>query len=119
MKKTIRKPIEEVWGTNTLVRHKKLKTLGIGYIAKKKWKSYEVNWGTDDVKLCKQESLELVDVSKCNTVSWNVVRNKIITQQGPDIVIVGNELKEYVGIGWVTLRAITEDDLKKYPRAVQ
>jgi hypothetical protein len=33
--------------------------------------------------------------------------------------IVGNELKEFVGIGWITIRVATEDDLKQYPRVIQ
>jgi len=31
---------------------------------------------------------------------------------------VGNELKHYVGIGWVTEKVITYNDLKLYPRVI-
>jgi hypothetical protein len=42
-----------------------------------------------------------------------------IEKQGdPLTIIIGNELKQYVGIGWVSQRVITMDDLKRYPRLV-
>lgn len=103
---------------NTLVRHKKLKTAGIGCIAKVLSKTVTVNWGTYEVTVCKPSELQVIDTSKCPTIPWSIVRTKIVTQQGPDKVIIGNELMEYVGIGWTSQRVVTEADLKKYPRVV-
>lgn len=34
----------------------------------------------------------------------------------PGIVIDGDRVMEYVGIGWIELRKATEADLKKYPK---
>lgn len=107
--------------TNTLVRHKKLKTLGIGCVAKVLSKSLKVNFGTEDVMTCKPEMLEPVDVSKSKTMTFSEFQRKNIAdswQGGQVRVIIGNELKEYVGIGWITQGVVTENDLEKYPRIV-
>lgn len=102
--------------TNTLVRHKKLSTLGIGCVSKVLSKSVIVNFGTEDVKTCKIEQLVLIDVSKCKTIDFSEYRTRILKDNSTlNDVIVGNELKHYVGIGWTTTRAITIDDLNKYP----
>lgn len=104
---------------NTLVTHKKLKSLGIGCIAKELSKSYKVNFGTEDVLTCSKTAVEIVDTSKCKTVDFNEFRNRILKDNSTlDRAIVGNELKEYVGIGWITLRVVTMDDLTKYPRVI-
>lgn len=104
---------------NTLVKHKKLKTLGIGCIAKELKTSYRVNFGLDDVMTCKKDMVEVIDTSACKTITFNQYRNTILgVDSGVDKCIVGNELRHYVGIGWVTVRVITEDDLKKYPRVI-
>jgi hypothetical protein len=104
---------------NTLVTHKKLKSLGIGCIAKELSKSYKVNFGTEDVLICKKTAVEPIDVSACKTVSFQEFRNRIISEKSNlNYAIVGNELKHYVGIGWLTERVITEGDLKKYPRVI-
>lgn len=105
--------------TNTLVRHKTLKTLGIGCVAKVMSKKAKVNFGLEDVLTCSQTALIPIDTSKCKTVTFLEFKNRILSDKSTlNNVIVGNELKEYVGIGWVTLRVVTEDDLKKYPRVV-
>jgi hypothetical protein len=104
---------------NTLVIHKKLKSLGIGCVAKELSKSYKVNFGTEDVLTCKKTAVEPIDVSACKTVSFQEFRNRIISEKSKlNYVIVGNELKHYVGIGWLTERVVTEADLKKYPRVI-
>lgn len=104
---------------NTLVRHKKLSNLGIGCVSKVLTKSIRVNFGTDDVKTCKIDQLELIDVSKCKTVDFREFTTRTLRDNGTlNYVIVGNELMHYVGIGWITTRVVTIDDLKIYPRAV-
>jgi hypothetical protein len=105
--------------TNTLVKHKKLKSLGIGCVAKVTDKKIKVNFGLEDVTTCSPAMLEPVDTAKCKTVTFGEFRSRILSDKSTlNKVIVGNELKEYVGIGWVTLRTINEDDLKQYPRVV-
>ncbi len=104
---------------NTLVKHKKLKTLGIGCVAKVTGKKINVNFGLHDVAICSPSMLELVDTTKCKTVTFNEYRSRILSDKSTiNKVIVGNELMEYVGIGWITLRAINQEDLEKYPRVV-
>jgi hypothetical protein len=104
---------------NTLVTHKKLKSLGIGCIAKELKNSYKVNFGTEDVLTCKKDAVEIVDTSKCKTISFQEFRGRIMSNKlTTDCVIVGNELKQYVGIGWVTLNVVTMDDLQKHPRVI-
>ena len=36
----------------------------------------------------------------------------------PGIVIDGDRLIEYVGIGWIELRKATKDDFKKFPKLI-
>jgi hypothetical protein len=104
---------------NTLVKHKKLKSLGIGCISKELKSSYKVNFGLHDVKTCKKDIIGVIDTSSCNTISFREFQNRILSDNSKlDYCILGNELKHYVGIGWVTLRVINEDDLKKHPRVI-
>ncbi len=104
---------------NTLVTHKKLKSLGIGCISKELSKSYKVNFGTSDVLTCKKDAVIVVDTSKCNTITYHEFKSRIINEKSTlTNAIVGNELLEYVGIGWITKRVVTLDDLKKYPRVI-
>jgi hypothetical protein len=104
---------------NTLVTHKKLKSLGIGCIAKELSKSYKVNFGLTDSLTCKKGALEIVDTSKGSTISFHEFNTRILRDNSTlSRAIVGNELKEYVGIGWITLRVVTTDDLKLYPRVI-
>ena len=108
--------------TNTLVTHKRLSSLGIGCISKISGKSVKVNFGTDDVMTCKPTMLNIIDTTKCKTVSFNDYRNRIMMADKKtnnlDYAIVGNELKHFVGIGWVTSRVVTQDDLKTFPRVI-
>lgn len=106
---------------NTLVRHKKLRSLGIGCVSKVLSKSLKVNFGTDDCISIKESQLEPVDVSKCKTMTFQDFRTKTICNSfkgGQIRVIIGNEIKEYVGIGWVSQGIVTESDLTKYPRVI-
>jgi hypothetical protein len=104
---------------NTLVTHKQLRSLGIGCIAKEFSKTYKINFGTMDVFTCKKDAVEIVDVSKCKTVTYKEFRNRILSDNSTlNRVIIGNELKEYVGIGWITLNVVTMNDLEKYPRVI-
>lgn len=104
---------------NTLVKHKKLPNLGIGCVSRVLSKSAKVDFGTEDVKTCKIEQLEVIDVSECKTVDFHEFRTRILSDNSTlNYIIIGNELKHYVGIGWVTVRVVTMEDLKNYPRVV-
>jgi hypothetical protein len=104
---------------NTLVMHKKLKTLGIGCVAKELKHSCKVNFGLEDTIMVKKDLLEEVDVSECKTISFKEFSSYILKSNPPhNYCIVGNELRHFVGIGWIKVRAIIHDDLMKYPRVI-
>ncbi len=104
---------------NTLVTHKNLASLGIGCISKELKSSYRVNFGHVDVITVKKDNVVPVDVSGCKTIPFRKVRSRILDDKSKlEYVIIGNELCHYVGIGWISVRVVTMDDLKKYPRAV-
>lgn len=105
---------------NTLVKHKKLKSLGIGCISKELKSSYKVNFGSDDVMTCKKDMVEVIDTSCCKTIKFDDFKRMTICNSPdiPNYVIIGNELKQYIGIGWTSQRVVTENDLKIYPRLV-
>jgi hypothetical protein len=105
---------------NDLVTHKKLRSLGIGCVSKVLKSSLKVNFGTDDVMTIKGSMLNPVDTSKCKTITFNEFRSRILLDKSTlNKAIVGNELLEYVGIGWITERVVTHDDLNKYPRVIE
>jgi hypothetical protein len=105
---------------NTLVTHKKLKSLGIGCISKVLKSSFKVNFGTSDVSTCKENMLEEIDTTECKTISFNELRSLSISNSKdlPEYVIIGNELKHWVGIGWVSQGVVSLSDLKKYKRVI-
>lgn len=104
---------------NTLVTHKKLKSLGIGCVSKTLSKSVKVNFGRDSVKTCNPQMLKELDVSKCKTITFREYKNTILNAKTKhSFVIVGNELRHYVGIGWTFQRVITLNDLDKHPRVI-
>ncbi len=107
--------------TNTLVTHKKLGSLGIGCVSKIMSKKVKVNFGTDDTMTCDPKQLNVIDTTKCKTVSLRKFQSRILMSDKNntiDTVILGNELKHFVGIGWTTQGVVTMDDLKKYPRVI-
>jgi hypothetical protein len=104
---------------NTLVTHKKLKALGIGCIAAELKNSYRVNFGISDVLTCKKTAVDPIDTSKCKTISFTEYKHRILSDKSViNDAIVGNELKHYVGIGWITTRVIKMEDLDTYPRVI-
>lgn len=103
---------------NTLVTHNKL-NLGIGCISKEYKHDVGVNFGLNDTKKCKLSSLNIIDTNNCKTIPFHEYRNRIMLSNSIlNNVIVGNELREFVGIGWTTTRVVTMSDLTKYPRVL-
>jgi len=103
---------------NTLVYHTK-KDLGIGCISKEMKDSYKVNFGLVGSVAVKKDLATVIDTSKCKTITASQYRNRILDDNSTiDYAIVGNELRHYVGIGWITHRVIELSDLEKYPRVV-
>lgn len=105
---------------NTLVTSTKAAFEGIGCVAKKLKASVQVNHGTSAVITCKPEHLLPVDVSGCKTITFSELQILSATNSKnlPGHVIIGNEVKQWVGIGWVSVGVVTADDLKKYPRVI-
>lgn len=105
---------------NDLVIITTARGLGIGCIAKKLSKKMRVNVGLNDVLDVAPSKLQLLDTSKCKTVTFDKYRRRIMNvgMQNFNHAIVGNVLQEFVGIGWIDLRVITEEDLMKYPRVI-
>lgn len=105
---------------NDLVRHKKLSTLGIGCVSKVLKTSLKVNFGTEDVMTVKPSMLVPVDTSQCKTIKFDDLKRLSISNSAklPPYVIIGNELKHWVGIGWVSHGVVTEAQLKEYPRVI-
>lgn len=105
---------------NTLVTHTKIRSLGIGCVAKKMKRKIRVNFGTDDYIDCEESMLKKVCVKKSKTISFKTFRSRILHDNSSlDFAIVGNELKQFVGIGWITIRVVTEADLKIHPRVIE
>jgi hypothetical protein len=103
---------------NTLVIHKKL-PLGIGCVVKVFKSSVNVNFGESDVVKVKTSLLDVVDVSMCDTVDWSEIRKKVLLHQDDiPLLIIGNEVKEWVGFGFVTKNVVTNEDLSKYKRII-
>lgn len=105
---------------NTLVRHKKRSSLGIGCVSKVMKKNLKINFGTDDCVTTSPDDVEAIDTSGCKTIPLAELRRMTFTNSvGNEKIILGNELKQWVGIGWVTVRVIKEEDLKSYRRVIQ
>jgi hypothetical protein len=103
---------------NTLVTSKVSPGLGIGCTSKVLKHSAYVNFGLYDNIKCKLKELEIIDVTNTRTIDFQELKNRVLRQSGENIVIHFNEVREYVGIGWITLRVVTVDDLQKYPRVI-
>ena len=105
---------------NTLVKHKAHKFLGIGCVAKKLSAKARINFGLDGYMTCSLSCLEELDTTECKTISFEELKRMTVSNSSdtPKYVIIGNELRHYVGIGWVTERVIVEEDLKNFLRVI-
>lgn len=103
---------------NTLVKHKS-RNLGIGCISKILSKHAVVNFGLSSAKKVPFESLIEVDTSKCKTISFREYKDRFLRDNSKlTHCILGNLVKHYVGIGWITSHLVTEKDLELYPRVI-
>lgn len=102
---------------NDLVVHVR-RDLGIGCVARVRGGRAVVNFGLRGSISCKPELLRLVPTDGCATCTAREYSDRVLRDAGPDRVIVGNELRQFVGIGWITERVVTEADLLAYPRLV-
>jgi hypothetical protein len=106
---------------NTLVRHTHLPSLGIGCVSKEYKTKVKVNFGTDKTMSISKTRLVEVDVSGYSTISFERYRRRIMNVKDLDVnhVILGNEVHQFVGIGWIKIGVVTEEDLKKFPRVIK
>ena len=110
---------EKMLETNTLVRHKEKPNLGICCTSKIKGNKIVINVGIDEQLSVHVDKLELIAISHCKTKTYQEFKNRVLNNDETfNYCIVGNELKHFVGIGWITKRVITESDLSNYPRIV-
>ena len=108
--------VDPAIAVNTLVTHRKL-PLGIGCVSNITRSSIKVNFGMDATMQCKTSMLNVVDTTKCKTIPYSKFQSRILDAKSAlNNCIVGNEVLHYVGIGWISIRVVTEDDLTKYPR---
>jgi hypothetical protein len=78
-----------------------------------------VNFGLDGVMTCRKDSLEVLDTSKCATVPFEAYRTRILKDKSEfNYCIIGNEVRHFVGIGWIIEKVVDENDLTKYPIAI-
>lgn len=104
-----------------LVTSKKNEFSGIGCVAKFLKKNVRVNHGTDAVMTCNPKNLSPVDVSMSTKITFSELHRLSFVNSNklPKRIIIGNEVREYVGIGWVSLGVVTPEDLKKYPIIIE
>lgn len=94
---------------------------GIGCVSKVLKKSVRVNHGTDSVMTCNPQNLSLVNTENCKTLKFSDFKRMSVVNSKdlPSCVIIGNEVNEYVGIGWISRGVVEPEDLKKYPLIVE
>jgi hypothetical protein len=91
----------------------------IGVITRVLKTKVEVRFKDDTFIKFRPEQIEIVDTHHCETIPYSRYRNRIIDEKDTlDKAILGNELKQFVGIGWVTVEWVTERLLGMYPRVV-
>jgi len=105
---------------NDLVYHKHRRLRGIGCISKVLKTKVKVNFGLDGEFTYNPSDLVLIDTSKTKTISFEDFKRMsfINSKKLPEYVIVGNEVRKWIGISWVATRVVKEEDLKTLKRVV-
>ena len=94
--------------------------LGIGCVSKLLKVSYRVNFGTAEVRTCKPTELRKVNTADVSKISFSEFRSRILKDKSTlNKCIVGNEVMEYVRIGWISRGVVTLKDLKEIPMVVE
>lgn len=104
---------------NQLVRHAVLTLNGIGVVIRPVKRGIKVKWADGIVSDVPSHFLRVVDIPKdAKTVrlqdvqAWTAAGK---VPEGFDILVFGNEVKMWVGTGWVTIEAAEEKDLGLFP----
>lgn len=104
---------------NQLVRHSVLTLNGIGVVVKVLKRSILVKWKGGDYSNAQGHMLRAVELPPgVRKIPYPVFKKWTETGVVPDdcaTVILGNEVRQWVGIGWVDIGLVQEDDLGKYP----
>ena len=87
-------------------------------IAKETKTHYFVNIGTSLQKKVAKSKVIFIDTSNCQEMKYSELKRLMLGNKLEEKVIIGNELKKFVGIGLITERVIKEADLKTYKRIV-
>lgn len=104
--------------TNTLV--KKPGREEIGVVCRILKKTVEVRWNEMLFEKIRPEKLCICECQGREFIGFTDFKRQTFTNTVEKTrVILGNELKEWTGIGWVKLRLISEKDLSSYPRIVE
>ncbi len=93
----------------------------IGVISRILKTRIEVRFSSECFMKFRPEQIHIVPTDHCETIPFSEFKRKSITNSfsGEARVIVSNEIKHYVGIGWVIEKFVeNESDLLKYPRLV-
>ena len=94
----------------------------IGVISRVLKKSVEVRFDENTYIKVKPERIRYVDDSATTTIPWSEFIRKSLTHEWDSYkgkIILGNEVKEWVGFGWVTRRIVNDTDLIYWPRVVE
>lgn len=104
---------------NSLVTHKHLNSLGIGVVAENLKNAIRVKFGENDVRKFKPAELKSLDLSKCPTVMTSEFeRENFRNSVKNEYMIRGNHVEQFTDLGWIYIRIVQEEDLKKYRRVV-
>jgi hypothetical protein len=97
----------------------------IGVITRVLKQKIEVKFSSTRIYKFNPEQIEIVDVSACETIPFLEMKKSSVTGKAPEIngvvhnkVILGNEVSEFVGIGWVLYTYVTKESLSIYARVV-
>lgn len=104
--------------SGVLVTHREFTKMGIGVVGKHLKVNVRVVWSGGRILNVSPEDLTTVDVSRCETMTHQEYIDRFLKSDGTRYAILGNQLMEYVGIGWMRSRYITAEDLQNYPRVI-
>lgn len=97
---------------NTLVKHKRLNSLGIGIVNRSLKNKVEVRFGQKEIGKFSHDEIAPVDTTGVKTVPRAFFESGGVKD---DFLIFGNLLQHFMGIGgWIFIRVATEDDLKRF-----
>ena len=92
----------------SLIKHEQY---GIGQVLKVLTKAVKAKFGLNNEYIVTIQPKDLVELDTNGVKRMTYFEATKYT----DDIIVGNLIKNYVGIGWITIRIVNENDLLKFP----